>query len=64
MERTDSVSESVLSPKEETGRSQGRSELCVGTKHNTTLPDNIVTGVTVKLQPYSSLRHSDQKVSS
>ena len=61
MERKEYISESVSSPEEETGL-QGKSELCISTQHNTTLPDNIVTGVTVQLQ--SSLRQHDQKVSS
>ena len=63
MERKENISESVSSPEQETG-SQGKSELCVTTQHNTTLPDNIVTGVTIQLQLIlSSLRQRDQKVS-
>lgn len=53
--------ESVSSPKEETGL-QGNSQLCIDTKHNTKLPDNIVTGVTLQL-PISLLRQQhNQKV--
>ena len=64
MERKENISESVSLPERETG-SQGKSELCVTTQHNTTLPDNIVTGVTIQLQLIlSSLRQCDQKVSS
>ena len=63
MERTENISEIVSSPQEETGL-QGRSELCVGAKQSTTLPNNIVTGVTLQLQPQSSPRQRDQKVSS
>ena len=64
MEREENISESVSSPEQETGL-QGKSELCVTTQHNTTLPDNIVTGVTIQLQlTLSSLRQRDQKVSS
>ena len=64
MERKDNISESVSSPEQETG-SQGRSELCINTRHNTTLPDNMVIGVTIQLQlTQSSLRQCDQRVSS
>ena len=48
MERKGNISESVSSPEQETG-SQGKSELCVNTQHNTTLPDNMVIGVTIQL---------------
>ena len=54
------ILKSISSPKEETG-SQGKSELCVSTSHNTRLPENIVTGVTVQLS-LLSLR-CDGKVS-
>ena len=54
------ISESISSPKEETG-SQEKSELCVSSNHNTRLPENIVTGVTVQLS-LPSLR-CEQKVS-
>ena len=64
MERKENISESVSSPEQETG-SQGKSELCINTRHNTTLPDNMVIGVTIQLQPIqSSLRQRDQRVSS
>ena len=64
MERKENISESVSSPEQEIG-SQGKSELCVNTWHNTTLPDNMVIGVTIQLQlTQSSLRHCDQRVSS
>ena len=41
------ISRSMLLPKEETGL-PGKTELCVG-KHNTRLPENVVTGMIVQL---------------
>ena len=60
-EKIESNSEGITSPEEETGL-QGKSELCINTKHNTTLPSNIVTGVTLKLPWSSVVRENDEKV--
>lgn len=61
MEAEKNISEGVSSPEQETGL-QGKSELCVSTRHNTALPDNMVIGVTIQLQlTQSSLRQRDQK---
>ena len=59
-ERMEHISENVLSPEQETG-SQGKSELCINMKHNTVLPDNIVTGVTLQIPQQLSRQH-DVKV--
>lgn len=41
-------SEKASSAMEETGL-QSKSELCVSTKHSTTIPSNVITGVTIQL---------------
>ena len=47
MRRMENVSESISSTEEESDL-QRKSELCINTKHNRTLPSNIITGVTIQ----------------
>ena len=60
-ERMENISESITLPVQETG-SQGRSQLCLNAKCYTTLPDGIVTGVTVQLSRSLPSRQHDKKV--
>ena len=60
-ERMENISESITLPVQETG-SQGRSQLCLNAKCYTTLPDGIVTGVTVQLPQSLPSRQHDKKV--
>ena len=60
-ERMENISESITLPVQETG-SQGRSQLCLNAKCYTTLPDGIVTGVTIQLPRSLPSRLHDKKV--
>ena len=60
-ERMENISESITLPVQETG-SQGRSQLCLNAKCYITLPDGIVTGVTVQLPQSLPSRQHDKKV--
>ena len=60
-ERMENISESITLPVQETG-SQGRSQLCLNAKCYTTLPDGIVTGVTVQLPRSLPSSQHDKKV--
>ena len=62
-ERMENTSESITLPVQETG-SQGRSQLCLNAKCYTTLPDGIVTGVTVQLPRSLPSRQNNEKVAS
>ena len=56
----ENISESIILPVQETG-SQGRSQLCLNAKGYTTLPDGIVTGVTMQLSQSLPSRQNDKK---
>ena len=62
-ERIENISESITLPVQETG-SQGRSQLCLNAKCSTTLPDGIVTGVTIQLPRSLPSRQNNEKVAS
>ena len=62
-ERMENISESITLPAQETG-SQGISQLCLNAKCYTTLPDGIVTGVTVQLPRSLPSRQNNEKVAS